>query len=129
MKNFIIFIMSTVCLILNATVYEPFAPIDNSLPSDVTWNQIYNETQSIRVSNNYNVIGGGRVYFCPHCGAALDPEDYTELVKRENGNVYEDTGRKHTCILPLNSEYVLLILIILLLVTKLFYIKKKMSKK
>ena len=117
--------MCTVCSILNDTVYEPFAPIDNSLPSDETWNRIYNETQSIRVSNNYNVIGGGRVYFCPHCGAALDPEDHTELVKRENGNAYVDTYRKHTCILPLNGECVLLILIILLLVTKLFYIKKK----
>ena len=92
-----IIITIIICLISNATVYKPFEQIDNSLPSDKTWNKISNETHpqyefNESNINNFATIGGGRVYFCPQCGAALHPEDHTELEKRENGNAYEYTG-------------------------------------
>ena len=111
----------TLGLFAKAVVYEPFASVDYSLPSDLTWGgRISNETHPFYESNqsnvgNWSVIGGGRVYFCPHCGAALDPGDHTELDKKQNGNAYEYTGRIHHCLLPLNGEYILLFFVFFLL--------------
>ena len=124
-----LFFICNVCLKSNTTIYEPFAPVDYTLPSDVTWGRISNEIQPFYEPNQSNVsngsvIGGGRVYFCPHCGAALDPGDHTELDKKQNGNAYEYTGRTHHCLLPLNGEYIFVILIMILLFSKIVFVNK-----
>lgn len=117
----------------NNTIYEPFAPIDYTLPSDATLIMISNETRQFYESNQYNVsnndvIGVGRVYFCPQCGAALYSEDHTELDKKQNGNAYVYTGRIHYCLLPLNGEYILVILIMLYLFSKILFFNKDKVK-
>lgn len=133
MKRILIIItlvfICNVCLKSNTTIYEPFAPIDYTLPSDVTWGRISNKTQPFYESDqpnasDWSVIGGGRVYFCPHCGTALHPEDHTELDKKQNGNAYIYTGRIHHCLLPLNGEYIFVILIMLLLFSKILFVNK-----
>ena len=116
----LLYVYITVCLFTKAVVYEPFAPVDYSLPSDRTYGRMYNEDiQYIFYAGNQSTIGGGRVYYCPHCGMALDPTDHTELDPREHGNAYDYTGRKHYCNLPLNGEYILLLLVFFLLLYRL----------
>ena len=131
--SIILVFICNVCLKSNTTIYEPFAPIDYTLPSDVTWSRISNEARPFYESDpsnagNWVVIGGGRVYFCPHCGAALDPSDHTELDKKQNGNAYEYTGRIHHCLLPLNGEYIFVILIMILLFSKILFVNKDKVK-
>ena len=130
-----IIITIIICLVSNATVYKPFEQIDNSLPSDKTWNKISNETHPQYEFNESNIntfanatIGGGRVYFCPQCGAALHPDDHTELDKKQNGNAYKYTGRIHHCLLPLNGEYIFIILIMILLFSKILFVNKDKVK-
>lgn len=128
-----LFFICNVYLKSNTTIYEPFAPVDYTLPSDVTWGRISNEIQPFYEPNQSNVsygsvIGGGRVYFCPHCGTALDPGDHTELDKKQNGNAYIYTGRIHHCLLPLNGEYIFVILIMLLLFSKILFVNKDKVK-
>lgn len=111
----------TVCLFVKAVVYEPFAQVDYSLPSDETYGRIYNEDmQNILYAGNQNTIGGGRAYYCPTCGMALHPDDHTELDSKGTGNAYIYTGRKHYCGYPLNGEYILLLFALFLLLSRLF---------
>ena len=117
------------CLVAEAVVYEPFADVDNTLPSERMYNETFgNNTLSYNTQSNnpeYNgydyaditnpqrTIGGGAVYYCPYCGAALDPDDHTELERHAHGNAYEYTGRAHHCRLPLNGEESLLLFALL----------------
>lgn len=110
------------CLVTEAVVYEPFTETDNTLPSDRMYNEtLGNNTQedNSRTYNDYahnnhrafysnRTIGGGAAYYCPYCGAALDPYDHSELEKHAHGNAYEYTGRVHHCRLSLHGEASLL---------------------
>ena len=117
----LLFVYITVCLFVKAVVYEPFAQVDYSLPSDETYGRIYNEDmQDILYAGNQSTIGGGRAYYCPTCGMALHPDDHTELDSKGTGNAYIYTGRKHYCGFPLNGEYILLLFALFLLLSRLF---------
>lgn len=119
----------TVYLFAEAVVYEPFAPVDYSLPSDVTYGRMYNEDmQDILYAGNQSTIGGGRAYYCPTCGMALHPDDHTELDSKGNGNAYIYTGRKHYCGFPLNGEYILLLFALFLLLHRLLINKYRVMK-
>lgn len=114
------------CLVTEAVVYEPFAGVNNTLPSDRTFEENFGYkadfiNPSIGVgamapmSVDQRTIGGGAVDYCPYCGAALDPHDHTELIRHGgNGNAYDYTGRPHNCQMPLDGEEVLLWLVALL---------------
>jgi len=69
---------------LFAVAYEPFGPIDYSLPSDKTYGEIYNEDIQYFANETGCTVGGGSVVdFCPHCGKPLCPKHGTELERRE----------------------------------------------
>jgi hypothetical protein len=105
---------------LFAVAYEPFGPIDYSLPSDKTYGRMYNEDIQYVANENGCTVGGGAAIKC-HCGMYLCPKHGTELELRGNGgNVYRDTGRTHICGSPLNGEYVLLLFAFILLLSRLF---------
>ena len=84
------------CLAAEAFVYEPFAGVDNTLPSDRTFEENFGyraEFFNLPVSLDQRTIGGGAVDHCPYCGAPLDPHDHTELVRHGgNGNAYDYTA-------------------------------------
>lgn len=119
----IVILCTCVLMGLFAVAYEPFGPIDYSLPSDKTYGEMYNEDIQYVANENGCNIGGGLAdkNKCPHCGMPLCPIHQTELELRGNGgNVYYDTGRKHICGSPLNGEYVLLLFAFILLLSRLF---------
>lgn len=107
------------CLAAEAVVYEPFAGVDNTLPSDRTFEENFGyraEFFNLPMSLDQRTIGGGAVDHCPYCGAPLDPHDHTELVRHGgNGNAYDYTSRPHHCQMPMDGEEVLLWLVMLLL--------------
>lgn len=73
-----------ICLAAEAVVYEPFAGVDNTLPSDKTFEENFGykaELSYPQLSSDQRTIGGGAAYYCPYCGAPLDPHDHTELVR------------------------------------------------
>jgi hypothetical protein len=106
---------------LFAVAYEPFGPVDYSLPSDKTYSEMYNEDEQYVTYKNGGTIGGGgdNVYWCS-CGTPLDPDDHTELKRKVPGNAFDDTNIKHICGSPLNGEYVLLLFAFILLLSRLF---------
>lgn len=108
-----------VCLAVEAVVYEPFALVDNTVPSDRTFAENFGYENPF-TSSPQRTIGGGAADYCPYCGAALDPYDHTELVVHygSHGNAYDDTGIPHHCQVPLDGEEVLLWLVALLLGAK-----------
>ncbi|MBQ8386214.1 MAG: hypothetical protein IJX48_02055 [Paludibacteraceae bacterium] len=112
-----------ICLAAEAVVYEPFAGVDNTLPSDKTFEENFGykaEFSYPQLSSNQRTIGGGAAYYCPYCGAPLDPHDHTELVRHGgNGNAYDYTGRTHHCNMPLHGEETLLLFAAALLCTKI----------
>lgn len=119
------------CLVTEAVVYEPFAGVNNTLPSDRTFEENFGYkadfiNPSIGVgamapmSVDQRTIGGGAAYYCPYCGAPLDPHDHTELVRHGgNGNAFDYTGRTHHCNMPLHGEETLLLFAAALLCTKI----------
>lgn len=109
----------SICLTIEAVVYEPFADTDNTLPSDKSFEDNFGYNNPF-TSSQQRTIGGGAVDYCPYCGAALDPYDHTELVRHgnSNGNAYDDTGIPHNCQVSLDGEEVLLWLAALLIVAR-----------
>lgn len=125
------------CLAAEAVVYEPFAAVDNTLPSDRMYYETFGNGMQEYNADAYNylmnsnpnrTIGGGAAYYCPYCGAALDPDDHTELERHAHGNAYEYTGRPHNCLAPLHGEESLLFFALLCAVVRKRKTEKSLPK-